>query len=63
MPKLIKATNREDYVPEKKRYSKPKVYIPGLIEEYWKERDRLWYSGKVKCSPETILAIKERYNV
>jgi len=61
-PKIIPATNKEGYVPEKKRYSKPKPYVMSeSLKEYIKERDRHIY--KTTKDESTKQAIRERYGV
>jgi len=57
--KIIHATNHEDYVPEKKKYSKAKPYIPGICEAYILERDRWWWVNK----PEMRECLKEKYGI
>lgn len=59
MLKIIHATNHEEYEPEVKRKAKPRVYIPGLIEDYIKERDRWWWLNK----PEMREVLKEKYGI
>ena len=61
-PKIIKSTNKEDYVPEKKRYTKPKPFIqPDTLTQYFLERDRVIY--KTTKSEQTKKDILERYGV
>lgn len=58
--KIIPATNKEGYTPEKKKYYKPKEYLTGSIEEYILERDRIWWRTE---SPELKQALKEKYGL
>lgn len=61
-PKIIPATNKEGFVPEKKSYRKPKPYTtPQWILDYWLERDRHIY--KTTKYESTRQAILERYGV
>ena len=61
-PKIIHSTNHEDYVPENKKYSKPKPYVMSDgLKDYIIERDRLiWRTTK---DEESKQALKERYGV
>lgn len=59
-PKIIPATNHEDYVPEVKKHYKPKELIQtDFITGYFKDRDRVLY----KLYPYLRDELKERYKV
>lgn len=62
MVKIIPATNKEGYVPEKKKRYTPKVWVmPESLKQYIIERDRIiWRTTK---DEETKQALRERYNL